>query len=249
MIGCPVFTPYDEFGEINFSEITKYAYLLSKLKFDCILVGGTTGDWALLTLNQRKSLLLEWVVQSHKHNLKIIFNISDPCLKNVHELLKESNKLDIWCVLIMGPQIFQTSNIIEYLNIASKNSRFMYYHYPEIYGYSNTNLQDVVNMDNCIGLKIVDSDIKLPETDKMLFISDEEYTTDKSTFTTELNVSFLETDILKQINKFTNKNGKKSCIRYFVEKMYNINIKHALYPNISIDDDDLYNIFVKIISD
>ena len=112
MIGCPVFTPYKiTTGEINFSEITKYAKLLSDLKFDCVLVGGTTGDWALLTLNQRKKLLLEWVIQAHKHNLKIIFNISDPCMKNVHELLKESNKLDIWCVLIMGPQIFKTIDI------------------------------------------------------------------------------------------------------------------------------------------
>ena len=104
-------------------------------------------------------------------------------------------------------------------------------------------------MENCIGLNIVDINAKLPETNKFIFNSDEIYKEGNCTFTSELNIQFLQTKIVEIINKFTNKNGKKSCIRYFIEQMYKLNIKTALYPNVSINNIELYNEFLKIISD
>ena len=38
-------------------EIKNHSELLHKLEFDCVLVGGTTGDWALLTLEERKQII------------------------------------------------------------------------------------------------------------------------------------------------------------------------------------------------
>ena len=220
MIGCPVFTPYKQNGEINYDCIPSYALLIAKLKFDCVLVGGTTGDWALLTLEERKCLLSAWVNQCKQHNIKIAFNISDSCIDNVHVLLNEAKKLEVWCVLIVGSPIVRTNNIVEYLSKATKNYNFIYYHYPELYGYNNVKLDNILQIANCIGIKIVDNSISIPKTHKLLFISDENYKKGYSTFTSELNIFYLTTETLQDINNFVNENCGVSEVIFVFLKMF-----------------------------
>ena len=157
MIGCPVFTPFDEFGRVNYSVVQDQCDLIIKKGFDCVLIGGTTGEWALLSVDERCVLIQTWSNCVKKSNLKLIVHVSDPCLANVHKLIAMCRHVgNVYCVALLGRQIFPVEDLESYLIEASDGFPFLYYHFPELYGYNkecvNCLMQQIPNM---IGAKIV----------------------------------------------------------------------------------------------
>jgi len=241
MIGCPVYTAFTENNEIDYNKINEQYQLICKKGFDCVLIGGTTGEWTELTIDERIRLIEVW--SNICVTKKIIVNVSDVCLKNVHQLINACKENRIWSILILGKQISHTDNLIKYLKKATVNYDFMYYYYPSIYGYKNININDMfLKLPNMIGIKIVDEIIPEIEKEyiqnKLIFVSCNHIRNDNHwtcTFVEEFLVDFIGK------KEYTNKNNllqenRKEKGRIIIEEIYGIKLGPSrLYDNI-IDD-------------
>lgn len=212
IIGCPVFTPYTQDNEIDTKSIEQQAELLKMLEFDLALVGGTTGEWALLTLEERIKLIKTWA----KQEIKVLAHVSDPCIKNVHTLIDVCKQCKIWAVLICPQQIFKVDDITKYLIKATKGYPFIFYHYPDKYGYRDCKIAPLQNM---IGVKYAGENFsKIMEDTKYSFYPDTYM--NKSTFTYEFCKKHINTSQIFKIKKELN--GDKNIARQIVEETYGI---------------------------
>lgn len=212
IIGCPVFTPYTNDNKINKKVIKQQAELLKNLNFDLVLVGGTTGDWALLTLEERIELIKEW----SKQNIKVLAHVSDPCIKNVHTLIDVCKKCKIWAVLIGPQQIFNVHDVTKYLIKATKGYPFIYYHFPDKYGYDNCKIEQIPNM---LGVKYSGEKFSKIIPDCEYSFYPDTYI-GKSTFTYEFCKKHINTNKILKIKKELKNN--KNIARTIIEETYGL---------------------------
>ena len=227
MIGCPVFTPYTETNEVNYTLIPKQFEIIKQLKFDCVLIGGTTGEWSLLTLFERIKLIIEWSNVTKNSEIKLLVHVSDPCIQNVHTLIDICRENNVWSVLLLPQQISKVYDVIDYLKAASDNFPFIYYHYPELYGYDNVDIKHMLaNIPNMIGAKIVNTDIDNTLPTKNIFVSSMYYCSNswECTFVEEFSKQNLKNkDFVNKIELLL-KDNKKLKARYLIEYLYNLNL-------------------------
>ena len=188
--------------------------IIENLGFDAVLVGGTTGEWIQLTLDERKKLIKEWSKCVKNTKLKILAHVSDVCIKNVHALVDVAKECNVWSILILPQQILQIDNIKKYLIDATKGYKFMYYHYPELYGYSHVNIDELQNsISNMIGSKIVS---KTKKSNKYIFVE-------------EFIIKYINYKILfNKLNELIKENEKNKS-RFIIEKLYNIDLGKSRY--------------------
>ncbi|KAG6455281.1 hypothetical protein O3G_MSEX009133 [Manduca sexta] len=137
---APVFTPFDQSGNVNYDVIPKYITYLKDNGVDGILVGGTTGEATLLTMEERKKVLLTWLKEAKQLNMKVIAQVGGVPLPDVIEMAKfaEQHRADAIMTL---PELYHKPRMVEqlvsYLEIVSKAAPslpLIYYHFPMMSG-------------------------------------------------------------------------------------------------------------------
>ena len=240
MIGCPVFTPYNTDNTVNYNLIKYQCDILVRKQFDAVLIGGTTGEWIHLSINERIKLIEEWSKCVKDTNIKLIVHVSDLCIHNINELINVCKINNVYSSLIIPQQLNKAENLVKYLTDATDNFPFIYYHYPELYGYNDVNIDKLLEtIPNMIGAKIVDTnynlDFKSPEC---IFVSAEKILSDTKwncTFIEEFLIDFIGTDKLKEIYDIYLSTNKKEKCRYLISKLYNIDLgssRTSLYSNL-----------------
>jgi N-acetylneuraminate lyase len=127
------YTPLKEDLSLNLDIIGKYANYLTHNRINGVFINGSTGDFASLTISERKEHLEAWA--DDKKELTLINHVGDISLKNAIDLAKHSQgKAD--GIAAIAPFYFKPSSIDQLVEYCSKIAAgapdlpFYYYHLP-----------------------------------------------------------------------------------------------------------------------
>lgn len=118
---APQLTAFYDNGEVNYEEYTRLTRFLNDGGIDGIFVCGTTGEFANLTIEERKSLLLA-AKKGKGDTCKILYNITALNLKDITELIGWAKEQGVDAVSITPPyyHAYDEIALIEYFVKVSK---------------------------------------------------------------------------------------------------------------------------------
>ncbi|XP_045502873.1 N-acetylneuraminate lyase-like [Colias croceus] len=137
---APVFTPLDAAGEVDYDIIPKYAKYLAKQKITGILVGGTTGEFASLDIEERNNILDAWVSVAKPYNLKVLAQVGGAPLPDVIKMVKFADKRKVDGIMTLPELYFRprtADQLVAYLEVVSNAAPslpLIYYHFPMMTG-------------------------------------------------------------------------------------------------------------------
>ena len=106
---CPILTPFDVKGEIDFKSLEKLIQFLISQDVTCLMVGGTTGEGPLLSVEERKELA-EAVLQYANGGARIIVHVSCLSTKESIELTNHAQRIGVDGISAITPFFFSYSD-------------------------------------------------------------------------------------------------------------------------------------------
>lgn len=167
LIAAP-YTPMNADGSINLQMIGPYTEGLLDNKIQGAFVGGTTGESASLTVDEKKKINEEWVRYA-SGRMNIIAHVGGVCQQECVELAEHALDCGVDSVAAMSPYFFQpetTDDLIQFLEPIAKAAGilpFYYYHIPSMTGVNfpvHKLLKKVKkSIPNFVGVKYTHSDL------------------------------------------------------------------------------------------
>ena len=106
------FTPFDANGEVDFPVIESYAEWIASTQIKGVFVCGTTGEFASLTLSERKEILEKWISAS-RNRFKVIAHIGSNCQKDSKDLVVHAFSAGADAIASLAPMFFKPSSVGE----------------------------------------------------------------------------------------------------------------------------------------
>ena len=103
-----MFTPFDKKGRVNPERIDEIVNYGIKNGLNGFYLTGTTGEWWLLSLEERK-LVMESAVKAAKGRCKLIAHVGANCTDDSVELAKYAAKIGIDWISSITPQLYRNS--------------------------------------------------------------------------------------------------------------------------------------------
>jgi N-acetylneuraminate lyase len=134
-----VFTPFKKNGELNLSMIDRYADHIASSGIFGVFVCGTTGEFASLTIEERKSILEKWV-EAAKGRFKVIAHVGSNCQKDCIELASHAVTEGADAIASIAPSFFKpgsVNNLVDFFKpiaAAATDLPFYYYNMPSMTG-------------------------------------------------------------------------------------------------------------------
>jgi N-acetylneuraminate lyase len=138
LIAAP-YTPFDSGGRLRLDVVPKLVSHLVRQKVTGAFVGGTTGEWASLTREERESLATTWRSLAGS-SLKIIVHVGHNCLEDSCSLARHSESIGADAIAALMPSFFRPANVAAAVDfcrqiaLAAPKTPFYYYHIPEMTG-------------------------------------------------------------------------------------------------------------------
>ena len=171
----PPFTPFNNDSElsVNLDAIPPLAKTAHNFGVNFVWVGGTTGQFDTLTMDERKSILSAWIniTKSESYNFYIVFNVGTTVQTDAISLAKYAYDIGADAIASTPPyyelcssDFTQLFNFFKPIISASNNLPFFYYHIPSMTGYNiqiHEMLDSAINQNNLPqlkGVKYVSSD-------------------------------------------------------------------------------------------
>lgn len=156
--GTAIATPFDSSG-INFKEFEKLIEFQINEGVDSLIVCGTTGESATMTLEEKKELL-EFAVKTSKGRIPIIAGTGSNCTKSSIELSRYAEKIGVDGLLIVTPYYNKTTQnglICHYSQIAQNTQLpIILYNVPSRTGVN-------INPDTCLELSKIKNIVAIKE--------------------------------------------------------------------------------------
>ena len=128
-------TPFHRDGSLNLSMVERQCELFRESKVRSVFVAGTTGEYASLTLSERKALCEQWLDVAGD-SIRVAVHVGDNCQANAIELAAHARQTGVPAVAAMAPSYFKPATVhdlIEFcMPIAAEADPlpFYYYHIP-----------------------------------------------------------------------------------------------------------------------
>ena len=132
-------TPFHRDGQLNLAMVERQAALFRESGLRSVFVAGTTGEFASLTLDERKALCERWV-EVAGDTLRVAVHVGDNCQADAIELAAHARQAGVAAVAAMAPSYFKPATVqdlVEFLvPIAAEVEPlpFYYYHIPGMTG-------------------------------------------------------------------------------------------------------------------
>ncbi len=161
------YTPLHQDGSLNTSKIKDYSKFLTHNKVSGVFINGSTGDFASLSISERKQITLAWSENKSK-NLYLIDHVGHTNLREAKELaVYASDKVD--AIAVLAPYYFRLNTIeklIQYckeIAASAPNIPFYYYHIPVLSG-AHFNMEKFLKMaetqiPNLEGIKFTNNNL------------------------------------------------------------------------------------------
>jgi N-acetylneuraminate lyase len=128
-------TPFDRDGRLNLAVVERQATLFREQGLRGVFVAGTTGEYASLTMNERKALCERWM-EVAGDTLRVAVHVGDNCQADAIELAAHARSAGVAAVAVAPPSYFKPATVqdlVEYcVPIAAEVDPlpFYYYHIP-----------------------------------------------------------------------------------------------------------------------
>ncbi len=136
LIAAP-FTPFNPDFSLNLDVVPRIAEHLVKNKVSGAFIGGTTGESASLTLDERIKLTAAWIKVAGPH-LKLIVHVGHSCLGDSQEMARHAESVGADCIAAIMRSFAQPSTITPCVDFcrriaaAAPKTPFFYYHMPDV---------------------------------------------------------------------------------------------------------------------
>ncbi len=159
----PIPTPFDEKGNFFFEHYRNYLDFLVEKGADGFMVGGTNGEFHVMSAEERKKLL-EFIVKNYKGKVSIIAHVGTTHMRETLELLEHAISLNVDAVSVVSPYYFKydEGSLIDYFSEIAKSfprAKILLYNIPSFSG-NELKLKMVLKIkeraENVIGLKDTD---------------------------------------------------------------------------------------------
>lgn len=133
------FTPMRKNGDINYAEIERYADYIASQPIEGVFVNGTTGEFASLTIEERKLILEEWVKRA-AGRFKVICHVGSNCQRDSMELAGHAAESGAYGLGCIAPSFFKPSTVGSLVDFfapiaaAAPELPFYYYNMPSMTG-------------------------------------------------------------------------------------------------------------------
>ena len=156
--GTAIITPFNENG-INFDELKKLIEFQIKEGVDSIIICGTTGESATMSIDERKQTI-EFTVKIVNHRIPVIAGTGSNCTQSVIEFTKWAESIGVDGALVVTPyynKTTQTGLIAHYTAIAnSTNLPIILYNVPSRTGVN-------ISPDTCLELSKIPNIVAIKE--------------------------------------------------------------------------------------
>jgi N-acetylneuraminate lyase len=128
-------TPFDRAGGLNLAIVEHQAALFRESGLRSVFVAGTTGEFASLTLDERKALCERWVAVAGD-SLRVAVHIGHNCQADASGLAAHARNSGAVAVAAMAPSYFKPATVHDLIDflipIAAEADPlpFYYYHIP-----------------------------------------------------------------------------------------------------------------------
>jgi len=163
------FTPMHEDGSLNLTVIKKYSDLIVRNGMDGVFVCGSSGEGALLTIEERQSVAEKWIAVAGS-KLKIIVHTGGTNLTDQRKLAKHAQDSGAFAISSMAPAFLppvRNEELVAYCKTiaeAAPKLPFYYYHIPPLNNFTLSVLDLLKSAEkeipNLAGVKYTHSDLK-----------------------------------------------------------------------------------------
>jgi N-acetylneuraminate lyase len=128
-------TPFNRDGALNLAVVEQQAALYRESGLRSVFVGGTTGEFASLTLDERKALCERWVVVAGD-SMRIAVHAGSNCQAEAIKLAGHARQAGAAAVAVVAPSYFKPATVhdlVEFLIPIAAEAEplpFYYYHIP-----------------------------------------------------------------------------------------------------------------------
>jgi N-acetylneuraminate lyase len=135
-----VLTPFDPAGELNLAAVEKQAALLLGDGVTAVFVGGTTGESASLTVEERLALAARWAAVAKGTPLRVVVHVGTNCLPDARHLATHAESVGAAAVAAVAPSYFKPRTLdvlvawCEQLAAAAPATPFYFYDIPSMTG-------------------------------------------------------------------------------------------------------------------
>lgn len=151
-------TPMNEDNSIDFNGLKQLIDHAIEGGMNCLLVGGSTGEYSLMSMEERKEVI-KFVCETSKGRLPVMAGTGCHRTEDAIALTKYAAEVGADCALVINPYYMHTSRqgIIDHYKAVAENSDIgiVIYHYPDV---TNVELDpeliyELSQIDGIVGIK------------------------------------------------------------------------------------------------
>ena len=137
-----VLTPFDSHGELNLPMVEKQAELLLGDGISAVFVGGTTGEFSSLTIDERLSLTKRWCDVAKGSAFRVVVHVGSNCLKDSMSLVRHAAEAGAAAIATVASNYFKpktTHDLVEWcaaIGSAAPATPLYFYDIPSMTGVS-----------------------------------------------------------------------------------------------------------------
>lgn len=166
---APPHTPFDASGRLQLDTVAKQAQLLADSSVNGVFVGGTTGECASLTMEERIALAERWLEVAPSLNLEVIVQAGHNCQADAVRLARHAQQISADAIAAHAPSYFRPANVdalIDFLvpiAAAAADLPFYFYDIPSTTGVRLPMVEFLAKAEsripNLVGLKYSNDDL------------------------------------------------------------------------------------------
>jgi len=126
------YSPFHADGRLHVEVVDRQAELMRESRISSVFVGGTTGEFASLTVAERKTLTDRWI-QAGGGAMKVAVHVGHNCQADAIELATHARQAGAAAVALMPPSYFRPASIqdlVEYcIPVAAEADPLPFYFY------------------------------------------------------------------------------------------------------------------------
>jgi N-acetylneuraminate lyase len=132
-------TPFDHDGALKLATVERQAALFRETGLRAVFIAGTTGEFASLTLDERKALCERWL-EVAGDTLRVAVHVGHNCVADAIELAAHARQAGVAAVALAPPSYFKPATIQDLVDLCAPIAAevdplpFYYYHIPGMTG-------------------------------------------------------------------------------------------------------------------
>jgi N-acetylneuraminate lyase len=164
-----VHTPFQADGSLNLAVVEKQAAHLVKSGVGVAFIGGTTGESASLTVEERRALAQRWCEVTRGTALQVIVHVGANCLADARALAVQAGSLGVAAISALAPSYFRPASVAALVDCtadiaaAAPDLPFYYYEIPLLTGIAHSPSEFLARaagrIPNLAGIKFTSSNL------------------------------------------------------------------------------------------